>query len=211
MTSQNQPTVRIKFLAEFKQLFNESWRNFVFHGGPGSGKSRHVALALLLRGRSKKLLILCTRELQNTIADSVHKLLTDIINDYGFTDYEITEKVIRNKITGTEFIFKGLRHNATEIKSTEGIDIAWVEEAQSISEASLKVLVPTVRKAGCQLIYERAGPCLRPLLQDQRRPVPMSARSTTTFSSEPAFSPMSYGKRWKPTRQQAWICMLTSG
>ena len=145
--------VEIKFVKAFKELFNESWRNIVYYGGRGSGKSRHVALALILRGRQKKLLILCTRELQNTIADSVHKLLSDIINENGFTDYEITEKTIRNKLTGTTFIFKGLRHNSTEIKSTEGIDIAWVEEAQSISEASLKVLVPTVRKPGSQLIF----------------------------------------------------------
>jgi phage terminase large subunit len=147
------PTVKIQFLTEFKELFNERWRAIVFHGGRGSGKSRHVALALVLRGRQKRLLILCTRELQNTIADSVHKLLNGIIDEYGFTDYEITDKVIRNRLTGTEFIFKGLRHNATEIKSTEGIDIAWVEEAQSISEASLDVLVPTIRKPGSQLIY----------------------------------------------------------
>ncbi|MDR6794725.1 phage terminase large subunit [Pseudarthrobacter oxydans] len=148
-----EPTVRIKFLEEYEELFNEDWRNIVFYGGRGSGKSQHVALALILRGRQKKLRILCTRELQNTIADSVHKLLSDIINNYGFTDYEITDKVIRNALTGTEFFFKGLRHNATEVKSTEGIDIAWVEEAQSISEASLKVLIPTVRKPGSQLIY----------------------------------------------------------
>lgn len=61
--------------------------------------------------------------------------------------------MIRNRITGTEFIFKGLRHNATEIKSMTGIDIAWVEEAQSISEASLKLLIPTIRKPGSQLMY----------------------------------------------------------
>ncbi|MDI3211774.1 PBSX family phage terminase large subunit [Arthrobacter sp. AL12] len=145
--------VRIKFLEEYEELFNEEWRNIVFYGGRGSGKSQHVALALILRGRQKKLRILCTRELQNTIADSVHKLLSDIIYNNGFTDYEITEKSIRNTITGTEFFFKGLRHNSTEVKSTEGIDIAWVEEAQSISEASLKVLIPTVRKPGSQLIY----------------------------------------------------------
>jgi phage terminase large subunit len=124
--------------------------NFHVHN---SGKSQHVALALILRGRQKRLRILCTRELQNTIADSVHKELSDIISRYGFTDYEITEKTIRNTITGSEFIFKGLRHNSTEIKSMSGIDIAWVEEAQSISEASLKLLIPTIRKAGSQLIY----------------------------------------------------------
>jgi len=149
----DRPTARIKFLDEFKELFNETWRAIVYYGGRGSGKSKHVALALVLRGRNKRLRILCTRELQNTINDSVHKELSDIINEYGFTDYEITDKTIRNRITGTEFIFKGLRHNATEIKSMSGIDIAWIEEAQSISEASLKLLIPTIRKAGSQLIY----------------------------------------------------------
>ncbi|NQD39982.1 PBSX family phage terminase large subunit [Glutamicibacter halophytocola] len=150
---ENEPTVRIKFLQEYEELFNPIWRTLVYYGGRGSGKSQHVALALILRGRDTKLRILCTRELQNTIADSVHKLLSDIINKNGFTDYEITEKSIRNKLSGTEFIFKGLRHNSTEIKSTEGIDIAWVEEAQSISEDSLKLLVPTIRKPGSQLIF----------------------------------------------------------
>ncbi|WP_160665146.1 PBSX family phage terminase large subunit [Pseudarthrobacter sp. ATCC 49987] len=124
--------------------------NYLAHN---SGKSQHVALALILRGRQKQLRILCTRELQNTIADSVHKLLSDIINNNGFTDYEITDKTIRNTLTGTEFIFKGLRHNSTEIKSMEGIDICWVEESQSISESSLKLLIPTIRKPGSQLIY----------------------------------------------------------
>lgn len=145
--------VRIKFLAEYEELFNPRWRNIVFYGGRSSGKSQHVAIALILRARTTKLRILCTRELQNTIADSVHKLLSDIINQHDFTDYQITDKAIRNTLTGSEFIFKGLRHNSTEIKSTEGIDIAWVEEAQSISEASLKVLVPTIRKPGSQLIF----------------------------------------------------------
>lgn len=146
-------TVEIEFLAEFKELFSESWRNIVFYGGRGSGKSQHVALALILRGRQKRLRILCTRELQNTIADSVHKLLKDIIDQYGLTDYEVTDKTIRNRITGTEFIFRGLKHNATEIKSTEGIDIAWVEEAHSITKDSLSILAPTVRKPGSQLIF----------------------------------------------------------
>lgn len=145
--------VKVEFLKPFKELFNEDWRNIVFYGGRGSGKSYHVALALVLRGRQKRLRILCTREIQNTIADSVHKLLKDIINKYGFGDYQVTDKTIRNKVTGTEFLFSGLRHNINEIKSMEGVDIAWVEEAQSISEESLDVLVPTIRKPGSQLIY----------------------------------------------------------
>lgn len=153
METQTPTPVRIKFLSQYRELFNEDWRNIVFYGGRGSGKSQHVALALLLRGRTKKHLILCTRELQNTIADSVHALLAKLIDQYGFTDYEVTDKVIRNTLTGTRFIFKGLRHNANEIKSTDGITISWVEEAQSISEDSLKVLAPTVRDTGSQLIF----------------------------------------------------------
>lgn len=145
--------VQIEFLSEFKELFNEEWRNILYYGGRGSGKSRHAAEALLLRGRQKPLRILATREIQNTIKDSVHKLLADLIDQRGYSDYEVTDKAIRNTLTGTEFIFSGLRHNVNEIKSMEGIDIAWVEEAQSISEDSLKVLAPTIRKAGSQLIF----------------------------------------------------------
>lgn len=156
-TSQQQTdssqSVRIKFLRAYKALFEKKWRNIVFYGGRGSGKSQHVALALILRGREEKLRILCTREIQKTIGDSVHKLLRDIISEYGYTDYVVTDKSIKNKITGTEFIFSGLRHNVNEIKSMEGIDICWVEEAQSITEQSLKVLAPTIRKAGSQLIF----------------------------------------------------------
>ena len=146
-------TTRVKFLAAYKELFNEDWRTLVYYGGRSSGKSTSTALALLLRGRNKKLRILCTREVQNTIKDSVHKLLDDLINRYEFTDYEVQRDTIINRVTGTEFIFKGLRHNTNEIKSTEGIDICWVEEAQSITEQSIDVLTPTIRKAGSQIIF----------------------------------------------------------
>lgn len=146
-------TTRVKFLAAYKELFNEDWRTLVYYGGRSSGKSTSTALALLLRGRNKKLRILCTREVQNTIKDSVHKLLDDLINRYEFTDYEVQRDTIINRVTGTEFIFKGLRHNTNEIKSTEGIDICWVEEAQSITEQSIDVLTPTIRKAGSQLVF----------------------------------------------------------
>lgn len=149
----SQPTIKIKFLSEFKELFNPEWRNLVYYGGRASGKSYSVALSLILQARQRKLRILCTREVQKTIKDSVHKLLSDIISNYGFTDYEVTEKTIRNKLTGSEFIFSGLKHNVNEIKSMEGIDRAWVEEAQSISEQSLKVLAPTIRKEGSQIIF----------------------------------------------------------
>lgn len=144
---------KIKFLRAFKELLNPEWRYLIYYGGRSSGKSNSTALALILRGRKDKLRILCTREVQNTIKDSVHKLLSDIIEQNGFIDYEITKDSIRNTKTGTEFIFKGLRHNTNEIKSTEGIDICWVEEAQSITEQSIDILTPTIRKPGSQIIF----------------------------------------------------------
>ena len=72
---------------------------------------------------------------------------------YELTDYKVTENSVVNTITGTEFIFKGLHHNEQSIKSIEGIDIAWVEEAQTVSKESIEVLTPTVRKPGSKIIY----------------------------------------------------------
>lgn len=146
------PQNKIKFVAAFREIFNPVWRYIVFYGGRSSGKSQNVALGLLLRGRQGKLRILCTREIQNTIKDSVHKLLSDLIEKHGFTDYEVTRDTIINRLTGTEFIFKGLKLNITEIKSTEGIDICWIEEAQSVTKESLDIITPTIRKEGSQII-----------------------------------------------------------
>jgi phage terminase large subunit len=145
--------IKIRIPKAFSALFSEFWRYIIFYGGRGSGKSQSVARALLIRGRQKKLRILCTREIQNTIKDSVHKLLKDIIEEYEFTDYQVTNDSIINQKTGTEFLFKGLKHHINEIKSTEGIDICWVEEAQSVSKQSLDVLTPTIRKPGSQIIF----------------------------------------------------------
>ncbi len=144
-------TVEITILRPFKELFNEVWRYIVFYGGRSSGKSQSVARALLIRGRAKKLRILCTRQTQNTIRDSVHKLLKDLITEHEFLDYEVTDNTIVNNVTGTEFIFKGL-NNIMEIKSTEGIDICWIEEAQTVTKTSLDILTPTIRKPGSQII-----------------------------------------------------------
>jgi len=95
---------------------------------------------------SQKLRILCCREYQTSIRESVHQLLSSQIDVLGLSKfYSITRDSIRSHI-GTEFIFKGLHANATEIKSTEGIDICWIEEAQSVSDESWEYLIPTVRK-----------------------------------------------------------------
>ena len=144
---------KVQIPSEFEELFNPEWRTLLYYGGRGSAKSESVARALILRGRNEKLRILCTRELQLSIKDSVHKLLKDLIELYNFDDYRVTYDSIVNRVTDTEFIFKGLRHNINEIKSMQGIDVCWVEEAQSITEHSIDVLTPTIRKEGSQIIY----------------------------------------------------------
>ena len=120
----------------------------VLYGGRGSGKTWGVAEALIRRGARQPLRILCTREYQNSIKDSVHKILSDTINRLGFNAwYNVTQTSIKSR-SGAEFIFKGLHGNEQDIKSTEGIDIAWVEEAQTAPENSWKTLIPTIRKEG---------------------------------------------------------------
>ncbi len=131
----------------FAPLFQPN-RYKVFYGGRGGAKSWNFARALIIMAMKKKLRILCTRELQISISDSVHRILEDQIYALGAGKYfEIQKTSIRCIKTGSEFIFKGLRHNATEIKSTEGIDICWVEEAQRVSDDSWRMLIPTIRKA----------------------------------------------------------------
>lgn len=130
----------------------QKYRIKFYYGGRAGGKSYAFADSLLFLGRQKKLLIACLREIQDSIKDSVHKLLSDRIGVYGLSDYKIFEDKIENKITGTRFIFKGLREqDAQKIKSLEGVDIAWVEEAQTISKMSWEILEPTIRKDGSEI------------------------------------------------------------
>lgn len=134
-------------------LYTHKSRFFALFGGRGSGKSIGVADFLLLTGYKSKHRILCTREIQNSLAQSVHKLLTDRIEALHLTSfYEITEKTIRGK-NGTEFFFRGLWQNEDSIKSMQGITIAWVEESQAISRRSLDVLIPTIRENNSQIIF----------------------------------------------------------
>ncbi len=128
------------------------YRFKVFYGGRGGGKSETIARFLLAEALAKPLRILCTRELQTSIGDSVHKLLADIIrsNDQLSSHYEILQSIIRGK-NGTEFLFKGLKHNITEIKGISGIDRVWVEEAENISDRSWELLIPSIRKDGSEI------------------------------------------------------------
>jgi PBSX family phage terminase large subunit len=116
------------------------------YGGRGSGKSESIARSLIVKSLQAEERILCAREFQISIADSVHKLLTDVIYAHGLDSmFEITKASIKS-CKGSEFIFKGIRNNINEIKSLQGISICWVEEAQKVSENSWDVLIPTIRK-----------------------------------------------------------------
>lgn len=143
---------KVRFPAKLKCLFTpEKSRYRILYGGRGGSKSWNIARALLLKGCEQSIRVLCAREFQTSIKDSVHKLLCDQIYRLELeAHYEITQTTIRG-INGTEFIFVGVKNNTNNVKSIEGIDICWVEEAQSVSPNSWNVLVPTIRKADSEI------------------------------------------------------------
>jgi phage terminase large subunit len=124
----------------------------VAYGGRGSGKSWGFARALLLQASNKPLRILCAREIQRSIRQSVHQLLTDQIQSLGLGPfYEVLESEIRG-INGSLFSFTGLANNTVEsIKSFEGVQVVWCEEAQTISKKSWDILIPTIRKPDSEI------------------------------------------------------------
>lgn len=142
---------RLVFPKKFHSTIFKPSRYKSYHGGRGSGKSVNVARTLVIKACQEKHRILCCREVQNTIRDSVHKLIADQIEDMGLSPYfEITQTSIRN-VNGSEFIFKGLRFDPQGIKSTEGITLCWVEEAQTVSENSWSILIPTIREPNSEI------------------------------------------------------------
>ena len=141
---------KAEFPVKLEGLFKKS-RYKVLFGGRGGAKSWGIARALLIKGAKDPIRILCAREFQTSIKDSVHKLLCDQIDSLGLLSfYEITQTSIRGR-NGTEFAFVGLKNNVANIKSYEGVDICWVEEAQTTSRLSWNVLIPTIRKEGSEI------------------------------------------------------------
>lgn len=142
--------VEARFPPKLKFLFQPA-RYKVLHGGRGGAKSWGIARALLIQGANQPLRVLCAREFQNSIKDSVHKLLGDQVSALQLGDfYEVQEKVIKGA-NGTEFAFEGLRQNASRIRSFEGVDRCWIEEGQAVSKASWDTLIPTIRKDGSEI------------------------------------------------------------
>lgn len=151
MTWPTRDLPELEFPEKLQCLF-EPARYKVAHGGRGSAKSWSFARALLALGAQRKLRILCTREVQKSIKDSVHKLLSDQIEAIGLGwFYQIQNNEIRGA-NGTEFLFAGLAdHTVESIKSYEGVDVVWVEEAHKVSKRSWDILIPTIRKEGSEI------------------------------------------------------------
>jgi phage terminase large subunit len=139
------------FPDKLRFLFNPA-RYKVVRGGRGSGKSWGFARSLLIQGSSRTLRVLCTREVQKSIQQSVHQLLKDQIEALGLANfYEVLATEIRGK-NGTQFFFSGLSDQTAEsLKSFEGVDVCWCEEAQAISKRSWDILIPTIRKDGSEI------------------------------------------------------------
>lgn len=143
--------VEARFPEKLKFLF-EPARYKVARGGRGSGKSWGFARALLIRGASQPTRVLCTREVQKSIQQSVHQLLEDQVAELGLSSfYEVLTHEIRGK-NGSAFYFAGLSdQTADTLKSFEGVDIVWCEEAHSITERSWNILTPTIRKPNSEI------------------------------------------------------------
>lgn len=136
--------------AAFAELFRPH-RYKVVYGGRGGGKSRSFARALLIIGTQRTVRVLCAREIQLSIRDSVKRLLDDEIERLGLGGwYTSTDAEIRGR-NGSLFIFSGLRSSPEKIKSYEGLSHCWIEEAETVSERSLDLLTPTMRAPGSEI------------------------------------------------------------
>lgn len=136
----------------FKAL-NDSYDYYVLKGGRGSAKSESVGRHLLIGGIKSKRKIVCGREFQSSIKESVYDMLADFISTYKLDKFY---KVLKTEIigtNGTSFSFTGLRHSINSIKSMYDVDDFWGEEAQTFSANTFKILLPTIRKPGSRLYF----------------------------------------------------------
>lgn len=142
--------LELDFPEKLDFLFQPS-RYKILYGGRGSGKSWGVARALIARAVQDPIRVLCARELQNSISDSVIALLADQIKAMGLESFFDVQRTAIYGKNGSEFSFAGLKHNVTSIKSFEGVDICWIEEGQAVSKSSWEVLIPTIRKPDSEI------------------------------------------------------------
>jgi phage terminase large subunit len=171
----------------FRELQHPA-RYKLYFGGRGSGKSTSFATVLIARAAERPIRVLCCREFMSSIRDSVHQLLVDRIEALGVSAQFIIERAsIRHK-NGSEFVFAGLKYNTTRIKSMENISVAWIEEAATISAASLSILIPTIRAPNSE-IWASWNPILEtdPIWDFVKNPRPDSIIRSVTYRDNQYF------------------------
>lgn len=129
------------------------YRFFLAEGGRGSAKTQSVARIVLYLCSQRKMRVVCGRETQNTIEESVYKVLADLIDKYNL-DFKVLKNTIRCPSTDSEIIFKGFKEQGrANIKGMEGVDLLWIDEAEAISKNTLDIVIPTVRKPNSKIIF----------------------------------------------------------
>lgn len=135
-----------------KLFWRTKARYKALYGGRASSKSHDAAGMAVYLAANYTLKFLCARQFQNRISESVYTLLKDKIENSEFNgEFSLTQNSIKHKITGSEFLFYGIARNLSEIKSTEGVDILWLEEAHYLNQEQWEVIEPTIRKEGSQI------------------------------------------------------------
>lgn len=142
----------IQLPKKLHRILTTEARIIVLIGGRGSAKSESVGRLLLMKAQTESADILCGREFQYSLDDSVHKLLKGLIDKTGAQGFDVTDKKIDCN-TGGGFRFKGFSRNSEAVKSAQDFKYSWVEEAQSLSQQSIDDLLPTIRSAGSQLFF----------------------------------------------------------
>jgi phage terminase large subunit len=140
--------------AKYIQALYQPARHKAFFGGRGAAKSWSIATYLVVEAAKRKMKIVCARQFQNSIRDSSKELIEKRIEALGLSSqYAMIERSIIHIGTGSVFLFVGLERNIESIRSLEGADVVWVEEARTINQKSLDVLLPTVRAPNSELIW----------------------------------------------------------
>lgn len=137
-----------------KEFWQTKARNKILFGGRCSSKSHDAAGISVYLASNFTLRIMCARRFQARISESVYTLVKAKIEDSPFAkDWIILKSSLTNKRTGSEFLFYGIEKNLSEIKSTEGIDILWLEEANYITKEHWEIIEPTIRKEGSEVWF----------------------------------------------------------
>ena len=131
----------------------DEYRYFLLEGGRGSAKSQSVGRLLLVLGEQTTLRIVCGREIQANIEESVYTLLCDLVKEHNL-NYRIRANKLIHRVTGTTFIFKGFRDQGkVNIKGLEGVDILWIDESQTITRQTLNIIIPTIRTENAKVFF----------------------------------------------------------